>query len=116
MKTIYAPSQGATEMAKALTAHQIMGLTETTPPGLLALAAKPYTASHIGGHVLRSTGGLQRSRTRLSVYVADAVVERLAPLGPVMLEVELNITCVSYYGFIDFGFATTPEIANDIDN
>jgi diacylglycerol O-acyltransferase len=50
------------------------------------------------------------------IYLADVVVERLAPLGPVMLEVELNITCASYYGFIDPGFATTPEIANDIDN
>jgi diacylglycerol O-acyltransferase len=55
METIYGNSQGAREMAKALTAQLIMDLTETTPPVLPALAAKPYTASRIGGHALRST-------------------------------------------------------------
>lgn len=116
LKTIYANSQGAKEMTRTLTAHQSLGLTDTTPPGLVGLAIRAYTASHLGEHVapinlvISNVPGPDHP-----IYLAGAVVERLVPVGPLMLDVGLNVSCFSYHGSIDFGFVTTPEIAGDID-
>jgi diacylglycerol O-acyltransferase / wax synthase len=112
IKAIYRSSQGAKEMNKALRAHEIIALSETMTPGMAGLVMRAYTASRLGrgrrvpiNVVISNIPG-----PGFPIYMAGALVEHMLPIGPLSMDVGLNITCLSYNGSIEFGINTTPQI------
>lgn len=112
---IHESTMGAKEMQRAMSAEKIMGLGETATPGLIALAARTYTAS-----------GLDRSAPPVmnliisnvpgppfELYTAGATVEAMYPMGPLLFGTGVNITVFSYRDRIDLGFMVCREAVRD---
>lgn len=116
LRVIAESATGAKEMARTLTEHQSIGMSEVAPPGLVSLAAWAFSATGLGGNLATSNVVISNvAGPDFPLYLAGAIIERMLPIGPVTLDVGLNMTCFSYNGWVDVGVATTPEIAKDAD-
>jgi WS/DGAT/MGAT family acyltransferase len=116
LQAIYESTQDAKEMRQALEAHKIMNLTDTTPPGLISLAARTYMASGLGPRmpppfnvIISNVPG-----PPFPLYMAGAKLQSLSPMGPLLYGGGLNITVISYIDNLDFGFLACRELVPDV--
>lgn len=112
LRAIYANTQSAKETRAALSARQIMGITEVAPPAVIGLAARGLAAARLGSNtpppvttVVSNVPG-----PPFPLYMAGAKVEAMYPMGPLMLGMGLNITIFSINNQAHFGFNTCPEV------
>jgi WS/DGAT/MGAT family acyltransferase len=116
LRAIHESTRNAKEMRQALEAHKIMNLTDTTPPGLIALAARTYMASGLDGRmpppfnvIISNVPG-----PPFPLYLAGAKLLSLSPMGPLLYGGGLNVTVISYIDSLDFGFLACRELVPDL--
>ena len=116
LHAIHESTQGAKEMREALAAHQIMGITEATPPGLLSVAARMYSLANIAENAPPATNVVISNvpGPPFPLYVAGAKLEAMYPMGPLLMGMSLNITVFSMDGMLGFGFMGCREAITDI--
>lgn len=109
--TISEGTKAAKLMQQALEADKIMNLTDTTPPGLISLAAQGYTAAGLEGTtapvfnlIISNVPG-----PPFDLFSLGAKVEGLFPMGPLLFGTGLNITVTSNATNMDFGLLTCME-------
>lgn len=115
LMNIHASTAAAKEMRQAMAVHQIMGVTETTPPGLIALAARMYTRRNLARYTPPASNVVVSNvpGPPFPLYVAGGIVESIFPMGPLLMGMSLNITVFSYRDHVDFGFMVCPESIPD---
>jgi WS/DGAT/MGAT family acyltransferase len=117
LRAIYRSTQGAKEMSEAMSVHRIMGLTDTTPPGLIALAARMYTRSGLENSVPPPVNVVISNvpGPPFPLYIAGSRLKRLYPMGPLLFGMGLNMTVFSYVDSLDFGLMSCPDVVRRAD-
>jgi WS/DGAT/MGAT family acyltransferase len=112
---IHESTKGAKEMQQALAAEKIMGVSEVSPPALIALAARMYTAAGLDTRtppimnlIISNVPG-----PPFPIYCAGAELEAIYPMGPLIYGTGLNVTVFSYQDCIDFGFLVCRAVVPD---
>ncbi|MBG7603437.1 MAG: wax ester/triacylglycerol synthase family O-acyltransferase [Actinobacteria bacterium] len=112
---IGATTSAAKEMRAALTAQQIMSLTENTPPALVSLAALAWTAGGLDSSAppVFNTIVSNIPGPPFDFYLAGARVQAMFPMGPLLFGSGLNFTVVSNATRLDVGVLACPDLVPD---
>ncbi len=115
LRAIHAGTQSAKEMREAMSAQHIIHLTDTTPPALISLAARMWTAAGLDGRtppvfnlIISNVPG-----PPFDLYMAGARVEAMFPMGPLLYGSGINFTIVSTATRLDFGLMACPDLVPD---
>ena len=115
LATIHESTTSAKAMRKAMSAHQIMGITEVMAPAWIGLAARMYTRRGLA-RITPPAVNVAISNVPgppFPLYIAGCKVESMYPMGPLIMGMSLNITVFSYADRLDFGFMVCPEAVPD---
>jgi len=116
LQAIHASTSGAKEMQEAMSVHRIMGLTDTTPPGLINLAARMYTGANLSKSMPPPVNVVVSNvpGPPFDLYVAGSRLEAMYPMGPLLMGMALNITVFSCGGHLDFGLMCCPTAVEEV--
>jgi diacylglycerol O-acyltransferase len=108
-------TKSAKAMREAMSAKRIMGLTDTTPPGLISLAARMWTVNELDARtppifnlIVSNVPG-----PPFDLFMAGAKVEAMYPLGPLLYGGGLNVTVLSSEDRLNFGLLTCRSRVDD---
>lgn len=116
LRSIHATTSASKEMRQALTADQIMSLTDNTAPALVAMAALAWTAGGLDSAappvfnvIVSNVPG-----PPLDLYLAGARIAAMYPMGPLLFGAGLNFTIVSNATRLDIGILACPDLLPDV--
>lgn len=117
LTTIHESTTSAKAMREAMSAHQIIGMTEIMAPAWIGLAARMYTRSGLA-KIAPPAVNVAISNVPgppFPLYIVGSRVESMYPMGPLIMGMSLSVTVMSYDGRLDFGFMVCPEAIRDPD-
>lgn len=115
LEAIHKSTTSGKEMRKELTAKREVNLTDTTPPALLAIAARTWSLAGLDGRtppvfnlIISNVAG-----PPFDLYMAGARIDAMYPMGPLLYGSGLNLTFVSSRDRFDVGIMSCPTLVPD---
>ena len=116
LRAIHASTSAAKAMRQALTARQIMSLTDNTAPALVGLAARAWTTAGIDRGVPPVFNVIVSNvpGPPIDLYLAGARIQAMYPMGPLLFGSGINFTIVSNATNLDVGVLACPDLVPDV--
>ena len=115
LRAIHESSQRGKVMRQELTDQQAVNFTETTPPALIAIAARAWSMAELDARtppifnlIISNVAG-----PPFDLFCAGAKIEAMYPMGPLLAGTGVNFTVVSSADRLDFGVMACPSLVPD---